>query len=47
MVGWIVPIGFLLPSLIFVVWSLWRRLSRSNMYKKQQYYDKDVILKLI
>jgi hypothetical protein len=47
MARWMVPIGFLLPSLLLAAWSVWRMISKSRRYKKPQYYDKDTIRNLV
>ncbi len=43
---WIIPLAFLLPSILLTL-SFWRRISKYRRYKKPQYYDHDTIRKLI
>ncbi|HET6808177.1 MAG TPA: hypothetical protein VFH28_03880 [Nitrososphaera sp.] len=43
---WIIPIAFLLPSILLTL-SIWRQISKYRRYKKPQYYDHDTIRKLV
>src|SRR5918994_2203065 len=45
-IGWIIPLAFLLPSVLLTL-SLWRQISRYRRYKKPQYYNHDTIRKLV
>jgi hypothetical protein len=43
---WIIPLAFLLPSILLSL-SLWHKISRYRRYKKPQYYDDEIIQKLV
>jgi cytochrome c-type biogenesis protein CcmH/NrfF len=41
--AWIIPLAFLLPSIILI----WRKRSRYRRNKRPQYYDAETIRKLV
>ncbi|HWS20154.1 MAG TPA: hypothetical protein VN239_05655 [Nitrososphaera sp.] len=44
--SWIIPLAFLLPSILLTL-SVWRQISKYRRYKKPQFYDHETIRKMV